>query len=166
MKTRSLVVVALLLLPVVAVPVDARAFDLMRSEGAVNLQWVWHANWYDEPETKWNAFENYFPGETYCDWVALSAYGPLTPRTVDGLEGFRFQVDQAYPRLIGIAPGKPVIIAEFGCDLHNHHVNAARWAKSALDDLFSNRWPAIADRAGRCARHGALSARAGLLRGQ
>ena len=64
--------------------------DRMRSEGADNLQWVWHANWYDEPEAKWNAFENYFPGENYCDWVALSAYGPLTPRTVDGLESFRF----------------------------------------------------------------------------
>ena len=117
--------------------------DLMRQEGAVNLQWVWHANWYDEPETKWNAFENYFPGETYCDWVALSAYGPLTPRTVDGLESFRFKIDQAYARLITIAPGKPVIVAEFGCDLHNHHVDAAQWAKSALDDLFSNRWPSI-----------------------
>lgn len=117
--------------------------DLMRSEGADNLQWVWHANWYDEPETKWNAFENYFPGETYCDWVALSAYGPLTPRTADGLESFRFKIDQAYPRLIGIAPGKPVIVAEFGCDLHNHRVSAGKWAKSALDDLFSDRWPAI-----------------------
>jgi hypothetical protein len=27
--------------------------------------------------------------------------------------------------------------------LHNRHVDAARWAKSALEDLFSNRWPAI-----------------------
>jgi hypothetical protein len=49
----------------------------------------------------------------------------------------------AYPRLTGLAPGKPIIIAEFGCDLHNPRVNAARWAKSALDDLFSGRWPAI-----------------------
>jgi Glycosyl hydrolase family 26 len=117
--------------------------DLMRGEGADNLQWVWHVNWYDEPETKWNAFENYFPGENYCDWVALSAYGPLTPRTKEGLETFRFKIDEAYSRLTSVAPGKPVIVAEFGCDLHNRHVAAARWAESALDDLFSNRWPAI-----------------------
>jgi hypothetical protein len=117
--------------------------DLMRAEGADNLQWVWHVNWYDVPEAKWNAFENYFPGENYCDWVALSAYGPITPRTNDGTESFRSKVDEAYPRLTTIAPGKPVIIAEFGCDLHNRHVDAALWAKSALDDLFSNRWPAI-----------------------
>ena len=117
--------------------------DLMRAEGASNLEWVWHVNWYDDPEEKWNAFENYFPGQDYCDWVGLSAYGPLTPQNADALESFRFKIDEAYPRLVKLAPGKPVIVAEFGCDLHNRHVVAADWAKSALDDLFSNRWPAI-----------------------
>jgi len=118
--------------------------DLMRGEGADNLTWVWHVNWLDEPERKWNAFENYFPGENYCDWVALSAYGPTTPLTRDGTESFAFKMREAYPRLIKLAPGKPVIIAEFGCDLHNRRVGVVRWTQSALEDLFSNRWPAIA----------------------
>ena len=117
--------------------------DLMRAEGTDNLTWVWHVNWYDEPERKWNAFENYFPGANYCDWVALSAYGPTTPVTRDGTESFAFKMREAYPRLTKLAPGKPVIIAEFGCDLHNRHVDVVKWARSALDDLFSNRWPAI-----------------------
>ena len=117
--------------------------DLTRREGADNLTWVWHANWYDEPERQWNAFENYFPGMHYCDWVALSAYGPLTPRTNEGTESFRFKIDKAYSRLTKIAPGTPVIVAEFGCDLHNHHVDVVNWTQSALKDLFSNRWPAI-----------------------
>jgi hypothetical protein len=117
--------------------------DLMRAEGTDNLQWVWHVNWLDEPERKWNRFENYFPGENYCDWVAFSAYGPTTPTTHDGTESFRFKMRDAYPRLIKIAANKPIIIAEFGCDLHNRGVDAAYWAKSALEDLFSNRWPAI-----------------------
>jgi hypothetical protein len=117
--------------------------DVMRAEGAENLQWVWHVNWLDQPETDWNRFENYFPGDNYCDWVALSAYGPLTPTTRDGTEDLEFKMRDAYPRLTKIAPGKPIIIAEFGCDLHNRRVNAAKWAKSALEDLFSNRWPAV-----------------------
>lgn len=117
--------------------------DLMRTEGADNLTWVWHVNWYDEPEPKWNAFENYFPGTDYCDWVALSAYGPTTPLTIDGTESFAFKMREAYPRLIKLAPGKPMIIAEFGCDLHNRHVEVVKWARAALDDLFLNRWPAI-----------------------
>jgi hypothetical protein len=117
--------------------------DLTRAEGANNLQWVWHVNWLDQPERKWNAFENYFPGGNYCDWVALSAYGPTTPMTRDGTESFAFKMRNAYSRLVKIAPGKPVIIAEFGCDLHNRRVSAADWAKAALEDLFSNRWPGI-----------------------
>jgi hypothetical protein len=117
--------------------------DIMRREGAANLQWVWHVNWLDEPERKWNAFENYFPGDNYCDWMALSAYGPTTPTMSDGTESFRFKLRNAYPRLTRLAPGKPIIIAEFGCDLHNPRVNAATWAKSTLDDLFFGRWPAI-----------------------
>jgi Glycosyl hydrolase family 26 len=117
--------------------------DLMRKEGADNLQWVWHVNWFDDPEEKWNTFENYFPGDNYCDWVALSIYGPLTPRTTDGTESFCSKLAEAYPRLANIAPNKPIIIAEFGCDLHNKHCNAADWAHGALEEIFSGRWPAL-----------------------
>jgi len=117
--------------------------DLMRAESADNLRWVWHVNWLDQPERKWNRFENYFPGANYCDWLAVSAYGPTTPTTRDGTESLRFKLRQAYPRLTSLAPGKPILIAEFGCDLHNRHVDAVEWAKRALDDLFSGRWPAI-----------------------
>jgi hypothetical protein len=117
--------------------------DLMRAEGASNVQWVWHVNWLDQPEAKWNRFENYYPGENYCDWVALSAYGPLTPRTVDGTESFQFKMATAYPRLTKVAPGKPIVIAEFGCALNHRKVNAAEWARQALEDMFSGRWPAV-----------------------
>ncbi len=117
--------------------------DLMRAEGAHNLQWVWHVNWFDEPTAKWNRFENYYPGASYCDWIGLSAYGPLNPQTGDGIESLRFKMRRAYPRLQKLAPGKPIILAEFGCDLHNRHVRADAWAKSALDDLFSGRWPGV-----------------------
>ena len=100
--------------------------DLMRAEGAEKLQWVWHVNWFDQPEANWNRFENYYPGENYCDWVALSAYGPLTPSTKDGSESLRFKMEDAYPRLTKLAPAKPIIFAEFGCDLHNRKVSATR----------------------------------------
>ncbi len=117
--------------------------DLMRAEGADNLQWVWHLNWFDSPEAKWNQFENYYPGDAYCDWIGLSAYGPLTPTTHDGTESLRFKMSEVYPRLTKLAPDKPIVLAEFGCDLHNPRASADAWAKSALDDLFSGRWPAV-----------------------
>jgi hypothetical protein len=117
--------------------------DVLRGEGAMNLHWVWHVNWFDQPEAKWNRFENYYPGAEYCDWIGLSAYGPLTPRAVDGTESFRFKMQTAYPRVTKLAPGKPIVISEFGCDIHHRKVDAAEWAKNALEDLFSGRWPAV-----------------------
>lgn len=129
--------------PLLFVQAYRHIVDVMRGAGAANLQWIWHVNWYDQPETKWNRFENYFPGEEYFDWIALSAYGPTTPSTHDESESLLFKVSKAYPRLIRLAPGKPIILAEFGCDLRNSHVNAAVWAKGALENLLSNRWPAI-----------------------
>jgi hypothetical protein len=117
--------------------------DLMRAEGASNLTWVWHVNWLDEPERKWNALENYFPGENYCDWIGVSAYGPTTPRMTDGTESLAFKLNKALPRLTKLAPGKPIILAEFGCDIHNRQAPAAPWARAALESLFSNKWPQI-----------------------
>jgi len=114
--------------------------DQMRAEGADNLTWIWHVNWLEEPERKWNAFENYFPGENYCDWVALSAYGPTTPRMRDGTESLRFKLEKSYARLAKLAPDKPLIIAEFGCDIHNRHLECAKWANEALEEIFSGKW--------------------------
>ncbi|MBA3962416.1 MAG: beta-mannanase [Chthoniobacterales bacterium] len=117
--------------------------DLMRDAEADNLQWIWHVNWDDDPERNWNRLENYFPGENYCDWLAVSAYGALTPRAADRPGSFREELDAAYPRLTKLAPGKPIIVAEFGGDVHYPKVPAAIWAHAALEDLFSGRWPAV-----------------------
>ncbi|MEO8043830.1 MAG: glycosyl hydrolase [Spartobacteria bacterium] len=116
--------------------------DVMRAADAGNLQWVWHVNWDDVPTSPWNRMENYFPGDDYCTWLALSAYGPLTPQTHE-VESFREELDHVYPRLTKLAPGKPIIVAEFGCDIHHRGVTAAHWAHAALQDLFAGRWPGI-----------------------
>jgi len=36
-----------------------------------------------------------------------------------------------------------MILAEFGCDLHNRRLDVARWVREALKQLFSGRWPAV-----------------------
>ena len=116
--------------------------DLMGAEGADNLQWVWHVNWLDEPEQKWNAFENYFPGEKYCDWVALSAYGPTTPRMEDGTESFAFDA-RGISSFAQNRAGKTDHHRGVWLDLHNKHCDAAEWARDALADIFSGKCPTI-----------------------
>lgn len=117
--------------------------QLMRENGATNITWVWHVNDSDVPETAWNRLENYYPGDDCVDWLAVSAYGPLKPNDGEDAERLRDILDKVYPRLISLAPKKPLILAEFGCTRHHPDITAADWARDALNDLFSNRWPAI-----------------------
>lgn len=117
--------------------------DLMRAEGATNLLWVWHVNWDDDPEAKWNQMENYYPGGDYCDWLAVSIYGALTPQTEEGIESFRYKMRKVYPRLTALALGKPILLAEFGSDIHHPTLSASEWAKAALEGIFDRQWPAV-----------------------
>jgi hypothetical protein len=129
--------------PALFVKVYRRIVDVMREAGATNLTWVWHVNWDDQPETKWNLFENYYPGDTYCDWLAVSAYGPTTPTTRDSGESLDYKLGESLPRLQKVAPGKPIILAEFGCDIHSPVVSASEWARAGLEELLSGRWPEL-----------------------
>ena len=115
--------------------------DLSRQEGARNITWVFHANDVDAPAEPWNSLENYYPGDDWIDWLAVSAYGVLTPMDLEWTE-FRDKLDAAYPRLAALAPDKPIIVAEFGVARSPYGEQAA-WAERALTDLLAQRWPRI-----------------------
>ena len=115
---------------------------LSREEGADNITWVFHVNWDDGPQQPWNLLESYYPGDDVVDWVAISAYGPQTPRD-DYLDLFRDALDASYARVQAVAPTKPVIVAEFGVTAGNPQITPADWAGPALDDLLGFRWPNV-----------------------
>ncbi len=116
--------------------------DLARRNGASNIVWVFHVNHVDDPETDWNRFENYYPGDEWIDWIGVSLYGALSP-----FETYTIpftDVDNALKRIEKMAPDKPVILAETGTDVRNPRAPAAPWAEAAFAALFSNRWPQLA----------------------
>lgn len=116
---------------------------LIRGEGAHNITWVWHPDANDHPDEAWNRFENYYPGDDVVDWVGFSCYGYLTPRDDWHPRSFRDILDAAYRRAQKLAPGKPIIVAEFGHAAGNPRQDAVTWATAALDDLLGGRWPHI-----------------------
>lgn len=120
-----------------------RIIQICRGEGAENITWVFHVNDGDWPEVNWNRFENYYPGDDYIDWLAVSSYGAQTPLD-DWWPIFRESMDAVYPRLTALSPAKPIIVAEFGVTNHNPLGNQSQWARAALTDLTSLRWPRIA----------------------
>lgn len=116
--------------------------QIMREEGAGNITWVFHANAGDYPSNSWNRMENYYPGDEWIDWLAVSAYGAQTP-TDDYCMTFRENLDETYPRLAALSSEKPILVAEFGVAKNNPLCGQAEWADAALEDLITFRWPRI-----------------------
>ncbi len=116
--------------------------DVTRSAGADNVVWVFHINHADAPRRRWNRFENYYPGDEYIDWLGVSLYsmlGPQEDEPTDFIAGF----DQAYARLRRMSPHKPIILSEFGTDIHNPREAAPAWADKALGAILGGRWPGL-----------------------
>ncbi len=116
--------------------------DVMRGEGASNIMWVFHLNDVDIPGVEWNRFETYYPGDSYVDWTGVSVYGAGTPRD-DACDDFQKMMDLVYPRLIGMAPGKPITVLEFAVTSGNSLCDQGAWAREALGNLTSFRWPEV-----------------------
>lgn len=119
-----------------------RIVGLIRDQGARNVTWVFHVNGDDVPGEGWNRFEHYYPGGDVVDWVGLSNYGAATPLD-DEWPAFADGMDATVPRLEAMAPGKPVIVLEFGVTAGNPGGSPSAWADDALRDLLGGRWPAV-----------------------
>jgi hypothetical protein len=116
--------------------------DVMRIAGARNILWVFHVNYNDWPNEAWNRFENYYPGDEYIDWLAVSIYGAQQPAGTQWPE-FRELMEPAYRRLEKLSPEKPIIVAEFGVSASSIGGSQALWAQHALEALIAGRWPRV-----------------------
>ncbi|REJ88916.1 MAG: beta-mannanase [Planctomycetota bacterium] len=134
--------------------------ELMRNKGAANITWVFHVNYHDnaelDDEPDWNKFENYYPGDEWVDWLAVSVYGAQSAEQSWEPATFRESMDDVHKRLQCMAANKKIIVAEFGstAGYYESHVNRPLfaeqfkpgvWAGAALDDLLGpeRRWPNV-----------------------
>jgi hypothetical protein len=114
---------------------------IVNTINADNIIWVFHISSDDDPETTWNQFENYYPGNDIVDWFGVSVYSAQTPLD-DYWTNFSEQMDAVMPRLEALGD-KPVMVLEFGATHNNPLGKSEEWADEALNALISNRWPAI-----------------------
>jgi hypothetical protein len=125
---------------------------VMKEAGANNITWVFHVNYDDnariggnKQNPAWNVVANYYPGGDVVDWVGVSAYGTLDPNTEAPLP-FKERMQKVYDSLTAAAPGKPVIVAEFGYGVRCSSLQgpaAGSWVRAALQDIFKGVWPAV-----------------------
>jgi Glycosyl hydrolase family 26 len=114
---------------------------IVQTIDAENITWVFHINSDDDPQTTWNAFENYYPGDDVVDWLGVSAYSAQSPQD-DYWTNFVEQLDLVMPRLNNLS-SKPVMVLEFGATHNNSLGKSDQWADQALSAILSKRWPSI-----------------------
>ena len=114
--------------------------QICREEGAGNITWVFHIDGEGNPEEEWNQMENYYPGDEWVDWIGVSIYGTYSPQYAY-FSLFPLVLDAIYPRILALAPGKPIIIAEFGTAKNNPLVDQVQWTRDALTQITSERYP-------------------------
>ncbi len=84
--------------------------DICNANEVTNLTWFFHLNAYSEPETDWNRIENYYPGDSYIDWLGVSVYGPQESN--EDYQEFSKIMNDIYPSLKELS-NKPIAILEF-----------------------------------------------------
>ena len=84
--------------------------DIFNANNVSNITWFFHVDAFRLPDENWNGIENYYPGDSYIDWIGLSAYGPQLPD--EDFMSFTEIVDHIYPKIINLT-NKPIAILEF-----------------------------------------------------
>jgi hypothetical protein len=109
--------------------------DIFRQEGVNNVTWAFHVNMGDWPEVAWNRMEDYYPGDSYIDWIGMSSYGQadqyVTLRTLIETWG-------NYTQFSSISATKPQALFEVAAPESSFK---AQWITNAFSDLVTHHWP-------------------------
>jgi beta-mannanase len=110
--------------------------NLFKAEGADNVIWIWCPYACSVPDIEINSLENYFPGPDYVDWLALDGYNWGTSQSWSRWQSFGEIFSASYSRMLALAPGKPVFIAEVGCAESGG--SKADWIRDAFRQVVSH----------------------------
>ncbi|RLC50782.1 MAG: hypothetical protein DRZ79_03845 [Candidatus Cloacimonadota bacterium] len=86
--------------------------NLFNEHEASNIIWYFHVNNKSFPDENWNDAVNYYPGDDYVDWIAVSVYGAQ----YDDEKWMIFdeEMQNIYDELTNTFPNKPLMLAEWG----------------------------------------------------
>ena len=104
--------------------------DIFTSVGATNVTWVWCVNVIPGLPTPINQL---YPGDNYVDWLALDGYN----RLANPWQDYSAIAATTITQLTTIAPGKPIMVAETGCNQTNNPTETkAQWFLNALTNYL------------------------------
>jgi hypothetical protein len=117
--------------------------DRVRAHGGTNIQWVFHANNYSDPQEKWNAVEQYYPGSKYVDWLGLSIYGKQERNQDHWMDFDEDLLEEPYEYIGAVDPKKPIMIAEFGVGEFPDIGSKATWIAHAFASMASPQYSRV-----------------------
>ncbi len=88
----------------------SRIREVFRNAGADNVRWIYSVNEYNP-----NLIREYYPGDDLVDYVGIDGFNFGDTQSWSHWRPFEEIFYDAYHTLRLVAPGKPVILTEFGC---------------------------------------------------
>jgi hypothetical protein len=104
--------------------------DIFVQEGATNAVWVWTVNNQSVPNAPWNDVAQYYPGDTYVDWVGIDGYNWGSSESWSGWYSFSSLFAPVYDRY---HTAKPVMIVETASVESGG--SKAGWIANAMADM-------------------------------
>jgi mannan endo-1,4-beta-mannosidase len=115
-----------------------RVHDIFENVGATNVTWVWSVNHLSVPDTAENAIGNYWPGDSYVDWIGISGFNWGDASEFSTWKTF----DEVYAdRYADLLPyRKPIVLTEVAAPEVGG--DKASWIEESFDTLLA-RYPKI-----------------------
>jgi hypothetical protein len=124
---------------------------LFHEEGATNVTWFFHVDTWYGPRLPWDTYANYYPGDDYVDWGALSVYGWQGAGPNNSIPSFeqRLQTFHApdYPGSyadLSSVSSKPIAPVETAAS-SGTDAPRADWIRGMFSTLASGRYSRIAE---------------------
>jgi hypothetical protein len=107
--------------------------DVFKEEGASNLIWIYHVNADSQPHEDWNNITGYYPGDDYCDMVAVSLFGTTKPFET-GTRPFKETMVETLKILQAGGIQKPVLLIT-GTDVQGRFEDPAAFVTDIISTL-------------------------------
>ena len=115
-----------------------RFHEIVVSQGATNVLWVWSPNVNTGGSI---AYSSLYPGDSYVDWLGLDGYNWGTSKSWTHWESFSEIFQSSYQALVGLAPAKPIMIAE--TNTTDQGGNKAMWYQDMISTQLLYNFPKI-----------------------
>ncbi len=104
------------------------------------MTWVWCPN-VETSDLRTRPYSEWYPGSAYVDWVCMDGYNWGSTQTWSTWESFSQTFAGSYTDIQALAPGKPIMLAEFSSAEQGG--SKASWITDTLTTQLPKNFPNV-----------------------